>query len=60
MIRSFEVRPVLENLDEDFSGQVQDFINEAEKEIERNWTSACNNFDQKMAEDLASYLKDRK
>lgn len=55
-----EVRPVLENLDEDFSGQVQDFINEAEKEIERGGRVLATTLTKKMAEDLASYLKDRK
>lgn len=55
-----EVRPVLENLDADFQGQVQDFINEAEKEIERGGRVLATTLTKKMAEDLAAYLKERK
>ncbi|MCC7469873.1 MAG: excinuclease ABC subunit UvrB, partial [Bacteroidetes bacterium] len=54
-----EVRPVLENLDEDFSGQVQDFINEAEKEIERGGRVLATTLTKKMAEDLSAYLKEK-
>lgn len=54
------VKPILENLDADFPGQVQDFINMAEAEIENGGRVLATTLTKKMAEDLAAYLKDRK
>lgn len=54
------VRPILEDRDADFPGQVQDFINEAEKEIESGGRVLATTLTKKMAEDLAAYLKERK
>lgn len=44
----------------DYKGQVQDFINEAEKEIARGGRVLATTLTKKMAEDLAAYLKERK
>ncbi len=54
------VKPILEDLDADFPGQVQDFINVAEAEIEKGGRVLATTLTKKMAEDLAAYLKDRK
>src|SRR5574343_231632 len=43
-----------------YGGQVQDFIIEAEKTIERGFRVLATNLTKKMAEDLTIYLKDRK
>lgn len=53
-----EVRKILE--EGDYRGQVQDFINEAEKEIARGGRVLATTLTKKMAEDLAAYLKERK
>jgi excinuclease ABC subunit B len=53
-----EVRKILE--EGDYKGQVQDFINEAEKEIARGGRVLATTLTKKMAEDLAAYLKERK
>lgn len=53
-----EVRPILE--DGAYLGQVQDFINEAEKEIAGGGRVLATTLTKKMAEDLSTYLKDRK
>jgi len=47
-----EIRPV--------SSQVQDFIKEAAKEIEKGGRVIATTLTKKMAEDLAAYLKDQK
>jgi excinuclease ABC subunit B len=44
----------------DYPGQVQDFINEAEKEIKGGGRVLATTLTKKMAEDLSVYLKDRK
>ena len=54
------VKPIIENLDADFPGQVQDFINMAEAEIENGGRVLATTLTKKMSEDLAAYLKDRK
>lgn len=43
-----------------YGGQVQDFIIEAEKTIERGFRVLATTLTKKMAEDLTIYLKDRK
>ena len=55
-----EVRPILEDRDADYEGQVQDFINEAEKEIRGGGRVLATTLTKRMAEDLSTYLKDRK
>jgi excinuclease ABC subunit B len=54
------VRPVTGNLDHDQRGQVEDFLDEAEKVIEGGGRVMVTTLTKKMAEDLAEYLKDRK
>jgi len=55
-----EVRPILEDREGDYKGQVQDFIAEAEKEIAGGGRVLATTLTKKMAEDLSAYLKDRK
>ena len=55
-----EIRPVIANDKEKYSGQIQDFINEAEKEIKNGGQVLATTLTKKMAEDLSEYLKDRK
>lgn len=54
------VKPIIEDRDADFPGQVQDFINIAEAEIEKGGRVLATTLTKKMAEDLSAYLKDRK
>jgi excinuclease ABC subunit B len=54
-----EIRPVMP-IDGEYSGQVQDFIDEAEKEIAKGGRVLVTTLTKKMAEDLSLYLKDRK
>lgn len=44
----------------DYPGQVQDFINEAEKEIKSGGRVLATTLTKRMAEDLSAYLKERK
>lgn len=53
-----EVRPILEK--GKFSGQVQDFINEAEIEIKNGGRVLATTLTKRMAEDLSAYLKEKK
>ncbi len=53
-----EVRPILE--DGEYGGQVQDFINEIEKEVAGGGRVLATTLTKKMAEDLSAYLKERK
>lgn len=55
-----EVRPILENRESGFKGQVQDFIVEAEREIAAGGRVLATTLTKRMAEDLSAYLKDRK
>ncbi len=55
-----EVRPILEDKASGYAGQVQDFINEAEKEIKAGGRVLATTLTKRMAEDLSAYLKDRK
>lgn len=57
---SITIKPILEDRDSDSAGQVQDFIREAEAEIERGGRVLATTLTKKMAEDLSAYLKDRK
>ncbi len=54
------VRPVTGSLDHDQRGQVEDFLDEAEKVIEGGGRVMVTTLTKKMAEDLAEFLKDRK
>lgn len=51
------IRPILEK--GVYGGQIQDFINEAEKTIKGGGRVLATTLTKKMAEDLAVYLKDR-
>ncbi|MEI6022533.1 MAG: excinuclease ABC subunit UvrB [bacterium] len=53
-----EIRPILE--DGPYLGQVYDFIAEAEKEIAKGGRVLATTLTKKMAEDLASFLKEKK
>ncbi len=56
-----EVRPILEDRDGgDYTGQVQDFIKEAQKEIASGGRVLATTLTKRMAEDLSSYLKEKK
>jgi excinuclease ABC subunit B len=52
-----EVRAILEK--GEYKGQVQDFINEAEKEIAAGGRVLATTLTKKMAEDLSAYLKEK-
>lgn len=52
-----EVRPILEN--GKYLGQIQNFINESISEIKKGGRVLATTLTKKMAEDLASYLKDK-
>lgn len=52
------VRPVSEK--GEYKGQIQDFIAEAEKTIARGFRVLATTLTKKMAEDLSTYLKDKK
>jgi excinuclease ABC subunit B len=54
------VRPVTGNRDHDTRGQVEDFLDEAEKTIANGGRVMVTTLTKKMAEDLAEFLKDRK
>jgi excinuclease ABC subunit B len=51
------VRPVTGSLDHDTKGQVQDFLDEAEKVLENGGRVMVTTLTKKMAEDLAEFLK---
>ncbi len=53
-----EIRPILE--DGNYLGQVHDFIAEAEKEIAKGSRVLATTLTKKMAEDLSTFLKDKK
>ncbi|TSC68436.1 MAG: excinuclease ABC subunit B [Parcubacteria group bacterium Gr01-1014_56] len=55
-----DIRPVTGNRDHDQRGQVEDFLEEAEKVIENGGRVMVTTLTKKMAEDLAEFLKDRK
>lgn len=55
-----EVRPIIEDRNGGYKGQVQDFIAEAEKEIKKGGRVLATTLTKKMAEDLSSYLKEKK
>jgi len=52
------VRPIQEKVS--YKGQIQDFIDEAEKAIEKGGRVIATTLTKKMAEDLSEYLKSRK
>ncbi|MFA5751138.1 MAG: excinuclease ABC subunit UvrB [Candidatus Paceibacterota bacterium] len=54
------VKPVNENLSSHYQGQIQDFINEAEKTVKKGFRVLATTLTKKMAEDLSIYLKERK
>ncbi|HEX8994284.1 MAG TPA: excinuclease ABC subunit UvrB, partial [Candidatus Paceibacterota bacterium] len=53
-----EVRPIQSK--GDYKGQVQDFIAEAEKVIEKGGRAIATTLTKRMAEDLSEYLKEKK
>jgi len=53
------VRPVSASTKTSYSGQIQDFIEEAEKVIKKGFRVLATTLTKKMAEDLSSYLKDK-
>jgi excinuclease ABC subunit B len=55
-----EVRPILEDRNGDYTGQVHNFISEAEKEIKTGGRVLATTLTKRMAEDLTTYLKDKK
>ena len=50
-----EIRPIL--ADKKYTGQIQDFISEAKKEIKNGRRAIATTLTKKMAEDLSEYLK---
>lgn len=54
-----DVRPIVEDTKRNYPGQVQDLINEAEKEIENGHRVIATTLTKKMAEDLSDYLAER-
>lgn len=54
-----EQRGVKERPDDNYSGQIQDFINEASAEIKKGGRILATTLTKKMAEDLTDYLKDK-
>lgn len=53
-----EVRPIIEK--REYLGQVHNFISEAEKEIKSGGRVLATTLTKRMAEDLSTYLKDKK
>ncbi|MDZ7726290.1 MAG: excinuclease ABC subunit UvrB [Candidatus Campbellbacteria bacterium] len=54
-----DVRAVTGTSDEEYPGQIKDFINEAEAAIEKGERVIATTLTKKMAEDLSEYLKER-
>jgi excinuclease ABC subunit B len=54
------VRPVLPRKDEDYPGQIEDFIKEVVQEVKNGGRVLCTTLTKKMAEDLSAFLRDRK
>ncbi len=54
------VRPVTEDKEGNYKGQIQDFIAEAEQTIKKGFRVLATTLTKKMAEDLSTYLKDKK
>ncbi len=52
-----EVRPIISG--EGYTGQIFDFINEAEKVIKKNQRAIATTLTKKMAEDLTEFLKEK-
>lgn len=51
------IRPIVAKEKDGYTGQVQDFIQEAKKEIEKGGRVLATTLTKKMAEDLSDYLK---
>ena len=51
------IRPIVKKEDSGYTGQVQDFITEAKKEIEKGGRVLATTLTKKMAEDLSDYLR---
>ena len=51
------IRPIVKKEDSGYTGQVQDFIAEAKREIEKGGRVLATTLTKKMAEDLSDYLK---
>lgn len=58
--RKISAEAFQEYLHENYPGQIQDFIAEAESEIKKGGRVLATTLTKKMAEDLSEYLKDRK
>jgi excinuclease ABC subunit B len=54
------IKPIVENMESGYKGQIFDFINETEKVIKHGFRSIATTLTKKMAEDLSEYLKDKK
>lgn len=54
-----EVRPIVENKEENYGGQVQDFIAEIESAVEKGERVIATTLTKAMAEELTDYLKER-
>ena len=54
------VRPIIEQKDTKYKGQIFDFIAETEKVIKQGFRSIATTLTKKMAEDLSEYLKEKK
>ena len=54
------IRPINENTETGYKGQIADFIEEAEKTIKNGFRVLATTLTKKMAEDLSMYLKDKK
>ena len=54
------IRPVSEDVKSGYPGQIHDFIGEAEKTIQKGYRAMATTLTKKMAEDLSTYLKDKK
>ena len=54
------IRPIIENKESGYKGQIFDFITETEKVIKQGFRSIATTLTKKMAEDLSEYLKEKK
>jgi excinuclease ABC subunit B len=54
------VKPVVASTDKTYPGQIFDFIEEAEKVIEKSQRAIATTLTKRMAEDLTEYLKEKK
>ncbi len=55
-----DIKPIRENTEKGYKGQIFDFIEEAEKTIKSGFRVIATTLTKKMAEDLSEYLKEKK